>query len=118
MTTQALVILFIVGFGLIAGFFVARASEEREAIEGGQVARLLNYLASCVLISITPSALLSLIVLEVPLLQVILLITSMIVLGVLLLMPFAALEKPARAAAEKARQNQGWTQADAEASGL
>lgn len=117
MPIQTQVALFIIGFGLIAGYFIARSSEHREAIEGGTAARLFNYIASALLISVTPAVLLSILVLRLPLLNLVLLAVGMFASALLLLLPYAAAEKPAQAALA-AQQDTGWTRQDAETSGL
>lgn len=117
MSSEAQVLLFLVGFGLVAGFFVARSSERRIAIHGGNAARLFNFVASALLISITPTVLLSIFILRLPLLNLVAIVVTMFVSALLLLMPYAAIEKPAQERLVQ-QDDRGWTREDAEASGL
>src|SRR4051812_46728509 len=56
-TSDVVAILALVVFGLVAGFFVSKHSQKRQPILGGPVARVMNYAASALLISLAPTAL-------------------------------------------------------------
>jgi len=117
-------ILFGVVFGLIAGFFVARASARSEPIYAGGSASFLHYLV-CSIVSAMPVTIIGVVItshdlggtwvrLGYALLTAI--VFSGMMYGSALL--FANQERPARERAIAEQEASGWTEKDARTSGL
>ncbi|QPC80987.1 hypothetical protein G4Y79_14875 [Phototrophicus methaneseepsis] len=117
MSREAIAILGLVIFGLIFGYFTSRSSQKREAIYSGPIAQVFHYLASSLLCTLTPTILVSVIVLHVGFIRAVLIALAMFILALILLLPYALLEKPAIEDREK-QDDRGWTREDAISSGL
>lgn len=109
-------IIFSMMFGLILGPLTARSSQRRQPIYGGPVAQLLHGLGAVLMIAVIPMVLVNLI-LGNGFLPSVVLGFSTLGTGFLVLLVFAAVEKPALNAHTTA-QDHGWTEEDARTSGL
>jgi len=117
MTTETIVVLFLIGFGLLFGYFTAQSSNNRQSIHSSGLPRVFHYLSAAIMSALTPTILLSIFVLHLPFVQLILLAVGLFVLAILLLIPFAVFEKPLIEKAAQAK-DQGWTEENARTSGL
>ena len=117
MTKEIIVILGLIVFGLVFGALTARSSIKRESIAAGSIAPVLHYLASSILCTVTPTVLVSIFVLHVDFIGAVSVAVVMFAVAYLLLLPYAALERPALAD-KTAQVDQGWTKEDALSSGL
>ncbi len=124
MNGDALAVSFLVIFGMIAGFFVARTANSHEKIEGGPIAQASNYLASAILIAMAPTVLCAVLVihptfiLNSTILSAIVIAMIMVGIALVLLLPYALLEKPHVQRQQQQQDDKGWTREDAETSGL
>lgn len=125
-TIDVIAILALVVFGAVAGFFVSKHSQSRKPILGGPVARVLNYAASALLISLAPTACVMVTIIHPaplyvgdtripPFIPLIGLLLGMMGLALLLLLPYAIIEPAPKA---KNDDDRGWTEQDARSSGL
>ena len=120
-------ILALVIFGLVAGFFVARHSQNRQPIHGGIGAKALNFVASALLISLAPTMLTMIFIvhpdplyigdIRLPSILVLVLI-ALCLMGsaLLMLLPYAVIESNTRPPVTE--EDRGWTEQDARSSGL
>jgi len=109
-------IIFSLMFGLILGPLAARSSQRRQPIYGGMVAQLLHGLGAVLMIAVIPMVLANLIVGN-GFLSSVVLGFGTLGTGFLVLVIFAAVEKPALDA-QSTVQDHGWTKEDAHTSGL
>lgn len=116
--TEIIAVIALTAFGLIFGVLTARGSNRRDPIHSGPPGQVLHYLACSVVSAITPTILVSLFVLHVGFIRAVLIAVLMFAAALLLLMGYAAVERPAKQAYEREQANKGWTEADARASGL
>jgi uncharacterized membrane protein YdjX (TVP38/TMEM64 family) len=103
-------------FGLIVGVFTERSSARREAIYGGNSARMLHYVTSSAVTAMPVTIIACAITGG-------LLFAVFVALGLAATLwgsalGFAAVEYPMRQQALKSKQDQGWTEEDARTSGL
>lgn len=123
MNGDAFAVSFLVIFGIVAGYFVARSSNEHETIEGGALAKASNYLASALLVAMAPTVLCSVLVihptfiLNSTLLSAVVIALVMVGIALVLLLPYALAEKP-HIEQRGSQEDAGWTREDAETSGL
>lgn len=103
------------GCGLVIGIFVARASAKKDKLRAGGAVSILHYLASALFASGVPSALASLLMGR-GIGTALIFAFGCIIASYLVLLPFAALEFPARA--RKREEDEGWTAQKARESGL
>jgi hypothetical protein len=126
-TIDVIAILALVVFGVVAGFFVARHSQSREPIQGGPVARALNYAASALLISLAPTMLTMIFIVHpsplyigetrIPPIFILVGIAAGLMGGaLLLLLPYGVIESGVRPPVTE--DDRGWTEQDARSSGL
>ncbi|MCU0513976.1 MAG: hypothetical protein MUE40_15575 [Anaerolineae bacterium] len=122
-------ILGLVIFGLVFGVLTARSSNKREKLRGGAVARFFHFSACALMAALTPAVLVMAVFMHpewvtiggisiAPIVQMLGIAVALAALAVLLLIPYALLEQPARAAWEQQQIDQGWTEKDARTSGL
>ena len=117
-STQTIALGLLILFGLVAGYFTSQSSNKRETIYGGTIAKLFNYLAACLMVTLTPTVLTLVIVLRTGILPALAVAISMVILANILLIFFAIAEKPAKEARAKLLADRGWTAEDAISSGL
>lgn len=120
-------VLALVIFGVVAGFFVSRHSQSRQPIHGGPVARVLNYAASALLISLAPTMLTMIFIVHPdplyigdtrlpPILLLVIIALGLMGGALLLLLPYGMIEAAAKAPITE--EDRGWTEKDARSSGL
>ncbi|MGJ3238980.1 MAG: hypothetical protein ACFE0Q_09785 [Anaerolineae bacterium] len=128
---DSIYILILVVMGLGVAFTTARSANQRETIHSGPIAKLFNYLASGLIAMLAPTVLCSIFFIHPNFLgqvviagvnitvfvHAVLIALTMITLALILLVPFAILEKPHRDRLKQA-EDRGWTRKDAETSGL
>jgi len=113
LTTYAVLVIA----ALFLGTLAARSSSKREAILSGSPANIFHFLANAIMSVVTLTVLASVFVLRLDLLTIVLTIVGMVVVTLILLMIYAAFEKPALE--KKAHEeDRGWTEEDARTSGL
>lgn len=117
MSTEVISIAALIAIGVIFGSFVARSSNQREAIRGGTLARGSNFVSAALMAAVTPSVICSATVLELGILRALLIAVVMVVLAIAVLIPYAIAEKPVLDAAAR-QEDLGWTEEDARTSGL
>lgn len=123
MNGDAIAVSFLVIFGIIAGYFVARTANNHEEIQGGAVAQVSNYLASALLVAMAPTVLCAVLVIHPTFIfgsTILSAITIALVLvgaALVMLLPYALTEKP-HIDSQRQQEDQGWTREDAETSGL
>lgn len=110
-------IVGLVIFGLVFGALTARSSEKREAIQSRGAAQVFHYLACALWATVTPTVLVSVLVLELGLLPALGIAFSMVGVAYIMLILFAMLEQPALVRIQQ-QEDSGWTEADARSSGL
>jgi len=126
-TIDVIAVLALVVFGMVAGFFVSRHSQSRQPIHGGPLARVLNYAASALLISLAPTMLTMIFIIHPaplyigetrlpPILILVVIAASLMGGALLLLMPYGMIEASAKASITE--EDRGWTEQDARSSGL
>ncbi len=115
---QPQVIALIVGglFGLGAGVFTARASQQREPIYGGGAAVAMHYFTASISTATPVMTILCLI--TGGFLYAVSVALSLLILSYASATVFATLERPAREGALSQKIAQGWTEEDARTSGL
>ncbi len=104
-------------FGLVAGYFTARASERREPIYGGAASRAMHYITASLFTGLPIATLLTAILGERWWAAVLTALALLVVVNVSAYI-FAMLERPAREQALTQKAQQGYTEADARTSGL
>lgn len=118
MSRELIVLVGLLLFGAYFGFRTAQASGNRSKIYGNHpVARFFHYVACGILASVTPFVLSSVFVLRMPILSAVLTAVGFFVAALVMLIPFAILEKPYAEEAKRAK-DRGWTAQDAKTSGL
>lgn len=116
-------IIFGIAFGLVAGIFVQRSSNNRDPIYGGGAARLLHYLGAST-VSAMPVTVIGVVIalhgngLGVRLGYALLTGLSLGVVMYTTMFIFATIERPAREHALRQKAEAGWTEKDARTSGL
>ena len=117
-------IIFGIAFGLVAGFFVQRSSQNRDPIYGGVTAQALHYIGAST-VSAMPVTVLGVIIathdLGVFLVRLGYALLTALSLGVVMygsMYIFAMVERPAREQALRQKAELGWTEEDARTSGL
>lgn len=116
--TMEIIIIGLVVFGLSVGILTARSSNRREVIRGGVMAQIFNYIACSLWTVVTPTVLISVLVLHVPILQALGIGFALVGCAFLSTMVYAVFEAPALARHEQMRKDEGWTAKDAMTSGL
>jgi len=114
---ELIVIAGLVIFGLIAGIFVSQTSKKREAIHGGMMADIFNYISSSIFAASTPTVLVCVLVLDTGIIVAIAMGLTLFLSSLAVLMLYAVFERPAILKAQKA-EDTGWTEQDARTSGL
>lgn len=109
-------VLLLLAFGVYFGRKLAQISESVATIRGGQTARMLHFLACCIMAMLVPSILAEVFVFRLGTISVVFSI-GLVGIAFLLLIGYAALELPARERASL-EEDRGWTAQDAKASGL
>ena len=126
-TIDVIAVLALVIFGVVAGFFVSRHSQSRQPIHGGPVARVLNYAASALLISLAPTMLTMIFIVHPdplyigdtrlpPILLLVVIAVGLMGSALLLLLPYGMIEAAAKTPITE--EDRGWTEQDARSSGL
>lgn len=113
LTTLAVLVIA----ALFLGTLAARSSSKREAILSGSPATIFHYLANAIMSVVTLTVLASVFVLRLELLTIVVVIVGMVAISLVLLMIYAAFEKPA-IEKKKLEDDRGWTEEDARTSGL
>lgn len=124
-------VLILIGLGLFVAYRTSQSANNREKTQSGGIANVLNFLASGLIAMLAPTVLCSIFFIHPDFLgtiapfgfnitafaHAILIALGMVGLGILLLIPYAILEKPHidRIAQQ---EDTGWTREDAETSGL
>jgi hypothetical protein len=103
------------GIGLVLGWFAARESAQRKPIYGGIAAKTAHYLGAAAFVSALPSALIELITGQ-GIVSALAASFSLIAISLILLVVFAALERPA--IPRRPAEAEGWTAEKARSSGL
>lgn len=111
------IVLGLVVFGLVFGALTARSSEKRLKIYGGSMSRLFNYLASSAMTALAPTALISIFVFRLEILQIVLVVAGIFAITFIFITLHAIIEKPALEQM-KPVEDRGWTEQDAKTSGL
>jgi glucan phosphoethanolaminetransferase (alkaline phosphatase superfamily) len=123
MNGDAIAVSFLVIFGIVAGYFVARNANQHEEIQGGALAQASNYLASAILVAMAPTVLCAVLVihptfvLNSTILSAIFIALVMVSIALIMLLPYALAEKP-HIERRNIQEDKGWTREDAETSGL
>jgi hypothetical protein len=117
-------IIFGVMFGLVAGFFVQRSSNNRDPIYGGGAARALHYIGASA-VSAMPVTVIGVVItthgmggIWVRLGYALLTALSLSAVMYTTMFIFATIERPAREQALRQKAESGWTEEDARTSGL
>ncbi|MEO1287497.1 MAG: hypothetical protein AAFV93_06985 [Chloroflexota bacterium] len=124
-------VLILVVLGLFVATLTARSANNREATQSGGVANIFNFLASGLIAMIAPVALCSIFFIHPNFLgqvrlfginmttfaHVVLIVLLMVGAAIVLLIPYAMLEKPHLNRIAQ-QEDKGWTREDAETSGL
>lgn len=117
MDNRVLLVFGLIGFGLIFGILTARSSEKRQKIHGGPLSRFFNYLASSTMTALTPTALISIFIFRLHLLEIALIVVGIFTATFIFLALYAIVEQPALTRLSPA-EDVGWTEQDAKTSGL
>lgn len=104
-------------FGLVAGYFTARASERREAIYGGVASQVTHYITASLFTGLPIAVLFTAILGESWWRAVLTALVLFVVVNTSAFI-FAMVERPARQQALTQKAQQGYTEADARTSGL
>jgi hypothetical protein len=116
METRLLVtLLIIIVFAVFASLPVSRASQKRDKIRGGSLAKIFHFLGVLSYLMVLPSALVGSIVLG-PLAFGVPMAVSALLISIVCLLLYAVFELPSRA--NQSEEDQGWTEKDARTSGL
>jgi predicted MFS family arabinose efflux permease len=104
-------------FGLVAGYFTARASERRETIYGGAASRIMHYITASLFTGLPIAVLLTAILGESWWRAILTALVLLVIVNISAYI-FALFERPAREQALTQKAQQGYTEADARTSGL
>ena len=116
MTTEQVVIGFLIVFGVVVGYVIAHRTEAKSPIHGGGIAWLCNYIASALIVSLPLTVILSIFALEMHAVRVIIMAIGMLALAFVILIVYAVVEKPYLE--QSLQEDRGWTEEDARSSGL
>lgn len=114
---DTLIVLLLVGFGIIAGTFVARSSKQREPLHGGALSETFHHLAASLMAVVTPTVLTGIFILQMGVLQALLIAVLLFGGAIVASVAHATFEKGALDALSTATDS-GWTEDDARTSGL
>jgi hypothetical protein len=125
--TDLIGVFAIIVIALFFGARTARSSSKREKILGGTTAQALHFIASCLLVAVLPTVLVSVFVLRpewttiaglsvAPFVQIVGIAFGLTALAFIVLLVYAAVERPALQQVKTIER--GWTKEDATTSGL
>lgn len=123
MNGDAIAVSFLVVFGIVAGYFVARTANNHESVQGGPIAQASSYLASAIMIAMAPTVLCAVLVIHPTfilgstILSAIAIAMTMVGIALVMLLPYALAERP-HFKQQHSKEDAGWTREDAETSGL
>lgn len=128
---DSIYVLILVGLGLFIAYRTSQSANNREKTHSGGIANVFNFVAAGLIAMLAPTVLCSIFFIHPDFLgevtlggfnltvlaHAVLIAVTMIIVALILLIPYAILEKPHLAKLAQ-KEDKGWTREDAETSGL